>query len=154
MSSSFVAIAVALGLIASPAFAQSQNSVDKKATHESEKATKKSSKSGTSSQPNSTASTQPTAGGAGTSSQPSGSGTTLPSLVTVNLEKVRADIASKARVEISKVPITAQVPVSAAANVCGIDVNALGGLQGSGSQPTCTATNSAAAYQVVQNQMK
>ena len=170
MKHTITAFAVAFGLAVTPALAQSQMGAgskdekkavqqERKADQQERKADQKGTATGSTStaqptgstQPSSTGSTQPSAASTG-STQPSGSG--LPSLVTVNLEKVRAEIANNAKIDISKVPVTAQVPVNAAANICGVSVNALGGMQGSGGSPTCTATNSSAAMQFVQNQIK
>ena len=51
------------------------------------------------------------------------------------------------------VPITVQVPISVAANVCGTTVNALGALRKENSPATCDAkSGSAALAQIVQRQ--
>jgi hypothetical protein len=76
-------------------------------------------------------------------------------LVNVNLNDIRLDIARNLRVDASKVPVNIQLPVSAAANVCGVDVNALASQkQQGGTQPNCNATNSQIASQYVQNSIQ
>jgi hypothetical protein len=75
--------------------------------------------------------------------------------VTVNLNDVRIDIARNLNLDASRVPVTIQLPVTAAANVCGLDVNALTmSSQQQGGNPTCNATNSTMAFQYVQNQIR
>jgi hypothetical protein len=74
-------------------------------------------------------------------------------LVAVNLNDVRSDIARNLNLDASKVPMTIQLPVTAAANVCGVDVNALamqGRQQGSATR-SCMANNSTLASQYVQD---
>ena len=74
-------------------------------------------------------------------------------LVNVDLSNVRADIAKDINVNVSQIPVNAQVPVGIAANVCGVDANVLA-RQDKGSTPSCQAKNkSQALNQQVQRQL-
>jgi hypothetical protein len=76
-------------------------------------------------------------------------------LVDVNLNNVRLDIAKNLNIDASKVPVTVQLPVTAAANVCGVDVNALTAQkQQGGGTPNCTANNANQATQAVQTSIR
>ena len=46
-------------------------------------------------------------------------------LVNVNLTDVKIDIAKNLNVNVSQIPVTIQVPVALAANVCGVAVDVL-----------------------------
>jgi hypothetical protein len=46
-------------------------------------------------------------------------------LVNVNLNDVKIDIAKNLNVNVSQIPVTIQVPVAVAANVCGVAVDVL-----------------------------
>jgi hypothetical protein len=46
-------------------------------------------------------------------------------LVNVNLTNVKTDIAKNINVNVSQIPVTIQVPVAVAANVCGVAVDVL-----------------------------
>ena len=81
----------------------------------------------------------------------SGGGQQLPGLVSVNLENIRAEIAKDLDIDLQNVPITIQLPVAVAANVCGVDVGALGGEQLGSDTPECSATNTTIATQYVTN---
>lgn len=81
----------------------------------------------------------------------SGGGQQLPGLVSVNLENIRAEIAKDLDIDLQNVPITIQLPVAVAANVCGVDVGALGGGQLGSDTPECSATNTTIATQYVTN---
>jgi len=76
-------------------------------------------------------------------------------LVAVNLNSIRFDIARNLSVDAERVPISISLPISVAANVCGVDVNALAsqGQQSGGQQPSCNASNAQLASQHVQNVM-
>ena len=89
----------------------------------------------------------------GSAQQPAGSIQRQNGLVAVNLNDVRIDIARNLNLDASKVPMTIQLPVTAAANVCGVDVNALAlqGRQQGSATPSCTANNSNLASQYIQN---
>lgn len=74
-------------------------------------------------------------------------------LVNVNLQDVLNNLAADIKVDKNNIPVTAQVPVSVAANVCGLSVNVLS-QQASSGQANCTAkTGSQQLTQVVQQQM-
>jgi hypothetical protein len=92
----------------------------------------------------------------GSTRQPAGSMQQQNGLVAVNLTDVRIDIARNLNLDASKVPVTIQLPVTAAANVCGVEVNALAlqGRQQGSATPSCTANNSNLASQYVQNAIR
>jgi hypothetical protein len=74
-------------------------------------------------------------------------------LVNVDLSNLRADIAKDINVDVSQIPVNAQIPVGVAANVCGVDANVLA-RQDKGSTPSCQAKNkSQALNQQVQRQI-
>ena len=76
----------------------------------------------------------------------------IPSLVNVDLRNVLNDLAVKLNIDRANVPVTAQVPVTVAANVCGVSVNVLS--VSTGGQANCTAkTGSVQLAQAVQQQM-
>src|SRR4051812_15580892 len=73
-----------------------------------------------------------------------------PSLVKVDLSNVLNDLALDLKIDKSNIPINAQIPISVAANVCGISINILS-LGGGGSSKGCTAnTASPELVQAVQ----
>lgn len=75
-------------------------------------------------------------------------------LVTVDVSNVKADIAKNIDVSENQIPVTIQVPVGVAANVCGVDANILA-KQKQGGTASCDAkSTSQALNQVVQKQMK
>lgn len=75
-------------------------------------------------------------------------------LVTVNISNVANDVARNLSVDVSQVPLSVQVPVGIAANVCGVDANVLA-KQKQGGTASCDATSTNnALQQVVQKQMK
>ena len=74
-------------------------------------------------------------------------------LVNVNISNVRTEIAKNVNVNVSQVPVTVQVPVDVAANVCGVSVSALTSQVQQGNA-TCTAqSTSSALNQIVQSQL-
>jgi hypothetical protein len=75
-------------------------------------------------------------------------------LVNVDLNNIRFDIARNLQVDASKVPVTVQLPVTAAANVCGVDVNALAAQRQQGGTPSCTANNANQATQAVRTSIQ
>jgi hypothetical protein len=82
-----------------------------------------------------------------------GTGSGLSSLINVNLSDIRAEIAKNVNVALERVPITIQLPITVAANVCGVNVNLLS-VQVNTGQNTCTATaTSPALEQEVVNQI-
>lgn len=75
------------------------------------------------------------------------------SLVTVNIQDVLQDIAVELSVEETSIPVNVQLPVSVAASVCDVDVNALS-VQVESGDATCVAvTGSQELTQVVQQQV-
>lgn len=77
----------------------------------------------------------------------------VPSLVNVDLSNVLNDLALDLKIDKSNVPINAQIPISLAANVCGVSINILS-LGGGGSSKGCTAnTASPELVQAVQQQL-
>jgi hypothetical protein len=79
---------------------------------------------------------------------------TLPQgLVTVNLQNVLSDIAVDLNVAENSIPVNVQVPVSVAANVCGVDVNALSVKIDSGDATCVAQTGSQEITQIIQQQV-
>jgi hypothetical protein len=80
------------------------------------------------------------------------SGAFAASLITVDVSNVANNIAKNLSVDVSQIPVTVQVPVDVAANVCNVAVSVLGT---SGSGGTCKAvSDSTALDQAVQAAMK
>lgn len=81
-----------------------------------------------------------------------GTGTSIPALVNVNLQNVLNNLSVALNIDRANIPVNAQVPVSVAANVCGVSVNVLS--VSTGGQASCTAnTTSPELVQVVQQQI-
>ena len=75
------------------------------------------------------------------------------SLVNVNLSNVLNDLALDLKLDKANIPVNAQIPVTIAANVCGVSINILSVSTG-GSSGGCTATTSSPELaQVVQQQI-
>jgi hypothetical protein len=75
------------------------------------------------------------------------------SLVNVNLSNVLNDLALDLKLDKANIPINAQIPITIAANVCGVSINILSVSTG-GSSGGCTATSSSPELaQVVQQQI-
>ena len=71
--------------------------------------------------------------------------------VDVDLNRVRGDIARKLHVDANKVPVTLELPVTVAADLCGVAVNMLGAQrQPNGGKPNCLANNAERATDVVE----
>ncbi|QIK79380.1 hypothetical protein G7077_11165 [Sphingomonas piscis] len=82
-----------------------------------------------------------------------GVGNVTTSLVKVDLSNVLNDLALDLNVDKSNIPINAQIPISLAANVCGISINILS-IGGGGESKGCTATTaSPELVQAVQQQL-
>ena len=82
-----------------------------------------------------------------------GVGGVATSLVKVDLSNVLNDVALDLKIDKSNIPINAQIPISVAANVCGISINILS-IGGGGSSQGCTATTaSPELIQAVQQQL-
>ena len=78
----------------------------------------------------------------------------VPSLVNVNLSNVLNNLALDLKVDKANIPINAQIPISVAANVCGVSINVLSIGAGGGSSKGCTAqTTSPELTQAVQQQL-
>jgi hypothetical protein len=76
------------------------------------------------------------------------------SLVNVNLSNVLNDLALDLNIDKANIPVNAQIPVTIAANVCGVSINILSVGAGGGSSGGCTATTSSPELaQVVQQQI-
>src|SRR5687768_1931408 len=74
-------------------------------------------------------------------------------LINVNISDIRAEIAKNVNVALENVPITVQLPVTVAADVCGVNVNLLS-VQINTADNTCTATTTSPALeQAVVNQI-
>lgn len=74
------------------------------------------------------------------------------SLVNVNLSNVLNDLALDLNIDKANIPINAQIPITIAANVCGVSINILS--VSTGGSPTCTAvTTSPELSQTVQQQL-
>lgn len=73
-------------------------------------------------------------------------------LVNVDVKNVANNIAQNLKVNVSQIPVTVQVPVAVAANVCGVSAAVLS-QQASGASCTATTTSSA-LEQIVQKQIK
>lgn len=92
-------------------------------------------------------SSTPTSGGSTGASSPD-----IPTLVNVNLQNVLNDLSVRLKIDRANVPINIQLPISLAANVCGVSVNVLA--VSTGGQAQCTAkTANQELAQVVQQQM-
>jgi hypothetical protein len=89
----------------------------------------------------------------GTSATGTERGTTVPTLVSVNLQNVLNDLSVSLKVNRDNIPVTAQVPIDVAANVCGVSVSALAASIANG-QAGCTAkTTTPQLTQAVQQQI-
>ena len=74
-------------------------------------------------------------------------------LVNVDISNIRTEIAKNINVNVSQVPVTVQVPIDVAANVCGVSAAVLADQAKSGTA-TCTAKSASSALnEVVQNQI-
>jgi len=90
-----------------------------------------------------------------TTGTPTGStgGSSIPTLVSVNLQNVLNNLSVDLKVNRDNIPVTAQVPIDVAANVCGVSVSALAASIASG-QAGCTATTTTPQLtQAVQQQI-
>ena len=89
----------------------------------------------------------------GGTSGTSGGGAGIPTLVSVNLQNVLNNLSVDLNVARNNIPVTAQVPIDVAANVCGVSVSALAASIASG-QAGCTATTTTPQLtQAVQQQI-
>jgi len=91
--------------------------------------------------------------GAGSGGTSSGTGSSVPALVSVNLQNVLNDLSVSLQVNRNNIPVTAQVPVSVAASVCGVSVDVLAASAANG-HASCTATTTSPQLtQAVQQQI-
>src|SRR4051794_4896300 len=78
----------------------------------------------------------------------------VPSLVNVNLSNVLNDLALDLKIDKANIPINAQIPITIAANVCGVSINILSIGAGGGSSQGCTANSiSPELKQYIQQQL-
>lgn len=75
-------------------------------------------------------------------------------LVNVDISNIRADIAKDINVDVSQIPVTVQVPVDVAANVCGVDVSVLTSQVQQGNANCTARSTSSALTNIVQDQIK
>lgn len=76
----------------------------------------------------------------------------VPSVVNVNLSNVLNNLALDLHIDKANIPINAQIPITIAANVCGVSINVLS--VSTGGSPTCTATTTSPDLeQAVQQQL-
>ena len=75
------------------------------------------------------------------SSVASGLGSVTTSLVKVDLSNVLNDLALDLKIDKSSIPINAQIPITVAANVCGVSINILSIGGGGGRTDGCTANS-------------
>src|SRR6476659_10937095 len=76
--------------------------------------------------------------GAAGGSTVAGAAGAVPGLVNVNLSNVLNNLALDLKVDKANIPINAQIPISVAANVCGVSINILSIGAGGGSSQGCT----------------
>ncbi len=78
----------------------------------------------------------------------------VPSLVNVNLSNVLNNLALDLKIDKANIPINAQIPISIAANVCGVSINVLSIGAGGGKSSGCTANSiSPELKQYIQEQL-
>jgi hypothetical protein len=76
------------------------------------------------------------------------------SLVNVNLSNVLNNLALDLKIDKANIPVNAQIPISIAANVCGVSINILSIGAGGGSSQGCTANSvSPELAQYIQQQL-
>ena len=83
-----------------------------------------------------------------------GVGSVTTSLVNVNLSNVLNDLSLDLKIDKANIPINAQIPITIAANVCGVSINILSIGAGGGSSKGCTANSiSPELKQYIQQQL-
>jgi hypothetical protein len=80
-------------------------------------------------------------------------GSAATSLVNVNLSNVLNDLAVQLHVDKANIPVNAQIPITIAANICGVSINVLSVSQGGTSQGCTAVTTSPQLTQVVGQQL-
>jgi hypothetical protein len=74
------------------------------------------------------------------------------SLVNVDLSNVLNDLSLDLKIDKANIPINAQIPITLAANICGVSINILSA--SGGAKPNCTATTTSPELeQAVQQQL-
>src|SRR4029079_14698967 len=92
--------------------------------------------------------------GSAVGSVPQSLGRVATSLVNVNPSNVLNNLALDLHVDKANIPINAQIPITVAANVCGVSINILSIGAGSGNSGGCTAKTTAPELtQAVQQQL-
>jgi hypothetical protein len=81
-------------------------------------------------------------------------GSVATSLVNVNLSNVLNDLAVKLNVDKANIPVNAQIPITIAANICGVSINVRSVSQGGTSQGCTAVTTSPQLTQVVGQQLQ
>src|SRR4051812_12754279 len=84
----------------------------------------------------------------------SGVSSATTSLVNVNLSNVLNDLAVQLHVDKANIPINAQIPITIAANICGVQINVLSVAQGGTSQGCTAVTTSPQLTQAVSQQLQ
>jgi hypothetical protein len=84
----------------------------------------------------------------------SGVSSATTSLVDVNLSNVLNDLAVNLHVDKANIPINAQIPITIAANICGVSINVLSVSQGGTSQGCTAVTTSPQLTQAVSQQLQ
>jgi len=92
--------------------------------------------------------------GSAVASSASSLGTAATSLVNVNLSNVLNDLAVQLHVDRANIPVNAQIPITIAANICGVSINVLSVSQGGTSQGCTAVTTSPQLTQVVGQQLQ
>ena len=88
------------------------------------------------------------------SSVASGVSSAASSLVNVNLSNVLNNLALDLHIDKANIPINAQIPITIAANVCGVSINILSVSQGGTSRGCTAVTTSPQLAQAVQQQLQ
>jgi hypothetical protein len=84
----------------------------------------------------------------------SSAASSVPSLVNVNLSNVLNNLALDLHIDKANIPINAQIPITIAANVCGVSINVLSIGAGGGKSSGCTANSiSPELKQYIQQQL-
>lgn len=92
--------------------------------------------------------------GSAVASGVSSAASAVPSLVNVNLSNVLNNLALDLHIDKANIPINAQIPISIAANVCGVSINVLSIGAGGGKSSGCTANSiSPELKQYIQEQL-
>ncbi|HEY8434117.1 MAG TPA: hypothetical protein VIK68_05825 [Sphingomicrobium sp.] len=92
--------------------------------------------------------------GSAVASGVSSAASAVPSLVNVNLSNVLNNLALDLHIDKANIPINAQIPISIAANICGVSINILSIGAGGGKSSGCTANSiSPELKQYIQEQL-